>query len=215
MNYDIDGIHLDYIRYPGSHACYCEACRKRFTLATRQQIDEWPKAVLPETGVYSDQYVQWRSQQITRLVRLLHKRLREATPNIKLSAAVFGGYPACVTSIGQDWIAWAKAGYVDFICPMNYTEDANYFTGLLANQLALMPKGVAIYPGIGATATNSLLTPDGVVAQIYLARNLGASGWTIFDYSLDISETVLPALGAGVGKSKAQPPHVSSRLIED
>ena len=206
-NYDVDGIHLDYIRYPGSHACYCEKCRERFILTTRQQIDEWPKAVLPETGVYSDTYIQWRSQQITRLVRLLHKRLREADPNIKLSVAIFGGYPACVASIGQDWITWAKAGYVDFVCPMNYTEDTNYFTELLANQLALMPKGVAIYPGIGATATNSLLTPDAVIAQIYLSRSLGASGWTIFDYSLDISETVLPALGAGVGKSKVQPAH--------
>ena len=39
-----------------------------------------------------------------------------------------------------------------------------------------MPKGVAIYPGIGATATNSLLTPDAVVEQIYLSRSLGASG---------------------------------------
>ena len=214
-NYDVDGIHLDYIRYPGSHACYCEECRKRFILATRQQIDEWPKAVLPETGVYSDTYIQWRSQQITRLVRLLHKRLREVNPDIKLSTAVFGGYPACVTSIGQDWIAWAKAGYVDFVCPMNYTEDTNYFTELLANQLALMPKGVPIYPGIGATATNSLLTPDAVVEQIYRSRALGASGWTIFDYSLDISETVLPALEMGVAKSKAHPPHVSSRLNQD
>ena len=214
-NYDVDGIHLDYIRYPGSHACYCEKCRERFTLTTRQQIDEWPKAVLPETGVYSGRYIQWRSQQITRLVRLLHKRLREVNPDLKLSTAVFGGYPACVTSIGQDWIAWAKAGYVDFVCPMNYTEDTNYFTELLANQLALMPKGVAIYPGIGATATNSLLTPDAVVEQIYLSRSLGASGWTIFDYSLDISETVLPALRIGVTKSKAQSPHVSSRLNQD
>ena len=206
-NYDIDGIHLDYIRYPGSHACYCEECRKRFTLATRQQIDEWPAAVLPKSGIYSDTYIEWRSQQITRLVRLLHKRLREANPDLKLSAAVFGGYPACVTSIGQDWIAWTQAGYVDFVCPMNYTEDANYFTVLLANQLALMPKGVAIYPGIGATATNSLLTPDAVVEQIYRSRALGASGWTIFDYSLDISETVLPALGIGIGKRKATAPH--------
>ena len=138
---------------------------------------------------------------------MLHKRLREANPDIKLSAAVFGGYPACVTSIGQDWIAWAKAGYVDFVCPMNYTEDTNYFTELFVNQLALMPKEVAIYPGIGATATNSLLTPDAVVEQIYLSRSLGASGWTIFDYSLDISETVLPALEMGVGKRKANPSH--------
>ena len=206
-NYDVDGIHLDYIRYPGSHACYCEECRKRFTLATRQQIDEWPAAVLPGTGTYSDEYIEWRTQQITRLVRMLHKRLREANPDIKLSAAVFGGYPACVTSIGQDWIAWAKAGYVDFVCPMNYTEDTNYFTKLFVNQLALMPKEVAIYPGIGATATNSLLTSDAVVEQIYLTRSLGASGWTIFDYSLDISETVLPALEMGVGKRKANPSH--------
>ena len=206
-NYDVDGIHLDYIRYPGSHACYCEECRKRFTLATRQQIDEWPNAVLPKTGKYGDKYIEWRSQQITRLVRLLHKRLEETNPDIKLSTAVFGSYPACVTSIGQDWIAWAKAGYVDFVCPMNYTEDTNYFTELLADQLALMPKGVAIYPGIGATATNSLLTPDAVVEQIYLSRFFGASGWTIFDYSLDISETVLPALKMGVTKSKAQPSH--------
>ena len=211
-NYDVDGIHLDYIRYPGSHACYCEECRKRFVLATRQQIDDWPAAVLPNTGKYGDHYIEWRSQQITRLVRLLHKRLGEADPNIKLSVAVFGGYPACVTSIGQDWIAWAKAGYVDFVCPMNYTEDTDYFTQLLVDQLALMPKDVAIYPGIGATATNSLLTPDAVVEQVYLSRSLGASGWTIFDYSLDISETVLPALGMGVAKSKAQPPHISPRL---
>ena len=214
-NYDVDGIHLDYIRYPGSHACYCEECRKRFTLATRQQIDEWPAAVLPGTGTYSDEYIEWRTQQITRLVRMLHKRLREANPDIKLSTAVFGGYPACVTSIGQDWIAWAKAGYIDFVCPMNYTEDMNYFTELFVNQLALMPKEVAIYPGIGATATNSLLTPDAVVEQIYLSRSLGASGWTIFDYSLDISETVLPALGMGVGKRKANPSHVFPRLNQD
>ena len=206
-NYDVDGIHLDYIRYPGSHACYCDGCRERFVLATRLRIDEWPAAVLPKTGAHSEKYTEWRTQQITRLLRLLHKRLREADPGIKISTAVFGAYPACVTSIGQDWIAWAKAGYVDFVCPMNYTEETDYFTQLLVNQLARMPKSVAIYPGIGATASNSLLTPDAVVEQIYLSRNLGASGWTIFDYSLDISETVLPALTMGVTKRKSKPAH--------
>ena len=206
-NYDVDGIHLDYIRYPGSHACYCKGCRERFVRATRLQIDEWPAAVLPKTGTHSEKYIEWRTQQITRLVRMLHKRLREADPKIKISAAVFGWYPGCITTIGQDWIAWAKSGYLDFVCPMNYTEDSNYFTELLTNQIALMPKSVPIYPGIGATASNSLLTPDAVVEQIYVSRNLGASGWTIFDYSLDISETVLPALAIGIAKHKAKTAH--------
>ena len=90
---------------------------------------------------------------------------------------------------------------------MNYTEDTKYFTNLLEKQLALMPKEVAIYPGIGATASNSLLTPDAVIGQIHLARFLGASGWTIFDYSVNISDTILPAIQMGVGKQKAEPPH--------
>ena len=228
-NYDVDGVQLDYIRYPGAHACYCEECRKRFVLATKTQIDEWPASVLPkgisvgETsrsqkavgepsrspffGKHSSAYTEWRVQQINRLVRLLHKRARELKPDIKISAAVFGGYPACVTSIGQDWVSWAKAGYLDFVCPMNYTEDTTDFTDLLENQLSRLPKGFTIYPGIGATATNSLLTADAVVGQIYLARFLGAAGWTIFDYSVDISDTVLPAIGMGIGAQPAQPAH--------
>lgn len=206
-NYDVDGIHLDYIRYPGSQACFCQECRKRFILATRLDIQEWPSSVLPRNGQHAKAYTEWRAQQITRLVRLIHQRTRQIKPNIKISAAVFGGYPSCVTSIGQDWIAWAKAGYIDFVCPMNYTEDNKYFTDLLEKQLALMPKDVAIYPGIGATASNSLLTPDAVIGQIHLTRFLGASGWTIFDYSSNISDTVLPAIQMGVGKNKAIPVH--------
>lgn len=207
QNYDVDGIHLDYIRYPGSRACFCQECKKRFTLATRQVIKDFPASVLPKSGEHGQAYIDWRAQQITRLVRLIHKRAKAIRPDIKISTAVFGAYPSCVTSIGQDWIAWAKAGYVDFVCPMNYTEDDKYFTDLLENQLARMPKDVAIYPGIGATASNSLLTSDAVVGQIHLARFLGASGWTIFDYSANISNTVLPAIQMGVGKQKATPPH--------
>lgn len=206
-NYDVDGIHLDYIRYPGSHACFCAECKKRFTLATRQVIKDFPASVLPKSGEHAQAYIDWRAQQITRLVRLIHKRAKDIRPDIKISTAVFGGYPSCVTSIGQDWIAWAKEGYVDFVCPMNYTEDSKYFTDLLENQLALMPKDVAIYPGIGATASNSLLTADAVVGQIHLSRFLGASGWTIFDYTENISDTILPAIQLGVGKQKAIPPH--------
>ncbi len=207
QNYKVDGIHLDYIRYPGSHACYCTECRDRFTLTSKQKIQAWPAAVLPGVGKHSIAYTEWRVQQINRLVRLIHKRVRAIRPEVKISAAVFGGYPSCVTSIGQDWIAWAKAGYIDFVCPMNYTEDDTYFTDLLENQLALMPKGVAIYPGIGATSSNSLLTADAVIGQIHLARFIGASGWAIFDYSSNISNTILPAIQMGVGRLKSTPPH--------
>ena len=36
-----------------------------------KKLRKWPAAVLPQTGMYSDTYIEWRTQQITRLVRLL------------------------------------------------------------------------------------------------------------------------------------------------
>ena len=47
-NYKVDGIHLDYIRYPGSHACYCTECRDRFILASKLKIQEWQLMYYPE-----------------------------------------------------------------------------------------------------------------------------------------------------------------------
>jgi hypothetical protein len=29
-NYDVAGLHLDYIRYPGKDYCFCAGCRQRF-----------------------------------------------------------------------------------------------------------------------------------------------------------------------------------------
>ena len=36
-NYDVDGIHFDYIRYPASDHCYCDGCRTRFEPTPKMQ----------------------------------------------------------------------------------------------------------------------------------------------------------------------------------
>ncbi len=204
--YDIDGIHFDYIRYPEQDGCYCDGCRTRFTLATGNKIKNWPADVL-NPGPLRGAYLEWRVEQITRLVRLVHERARPLRPGLKISAAVFGGYPACVQDVGQDWVAWAKAGYVDFLCPMDYTEDDQNFTRLVKRQLELTDKRIPLYPGIGVTASNSVLTPDRVLGQVYLARDAGASGFTLFDYTSSIAGSVIPAFSMSAGATKAEPVH--------
>ena len=44
-SYAVDGIHLDYIRYPGTNACFCAGCRSRFESATGQAVRKWPRDV--------------------------------------------------------------------------------------------------------------------------------------------------------------------------
>ncbi len=46
-DYDVDGIHLDYIRYPDGEHCFCAGCRERFEKNLGQPVASWPKDVLP------------------------------------------------------------------------------------------------------------------------------------------------------------------------
>ena len=204
--YDIDGIHFDYIRYPSPDGCYCDNCQRAFSRSTNQKVKHWPTDVL-KTGAMREKFIAWRADQITILVKVVSERAKLIRPNLKVSAAVFNDYPYCVQSIGQDWVKWAKLGYVDFLCPMNYTADDAHFSQMVQNHKNILPRGFPIYPGIGATSSVFSLPVDQVAAQIHLTRQFGTAGFTIFDYSKDTSTILIPAISKGIGTHRAKIPH--------
>ena len=203
--YDVDGLHFDYIRYPDGDHCYCDGCRERFEAASGKKVKNWPADCY--RGSRRSEYRDWRCAQITKLVATVSKRAKAIRKDIKISAAVFSSYPACRDSIGQDWVHWAKSGYVDFLCPMDYTESDLGFQALIKNQHRLLGVSVPIYPGIGASATNIALSPARVVGQVHYARKLGAGGFTIFNLGSKGSDAIVEGFGLGAGKQKATPPH--------
>jgi uncharacterized lipoprotein YddW (UPF0748 family) len=178
--YPVAGVHCDYIRYPDSSSCYCDGCRARFEKESGKKVEHWPKDC--HSGPRKEEYNDWRCRQITALVAALHDEAKTIRPEIKISAAVYGAYPDCRKSVAQDWPAWVKAGYLDFICPMDYTDKNEYFESLVKNQLKLVDKKIPVYPGIGATSSHSTLTADRVQKQIRIARELGAAGFSIFNF---------------------------------
>jgi uncharacterized lipoprotein YddW (UPF0748 family) len=202
--YSVDGLHFDYIRYPDRDKCYCDGCRHRFESDTHQQVKNWPEDCY--SGDLRERYAQWRCDQITRLVKAVHDEAKQIRPGLKISAAVFSSYPSCRESVAQDWPEWIKAGYLDFVCPMDYTQSDLDFIGLVRNQQKLIEGRIPIYPGIGQFR----LSADRTVGQIHQARELGADGFTIFDLSRGSAASAVPAIGAGAGKQKAEPPHRAS-----
>jgi uncharacterized lipoprotein YddW (UPF0748 family) len=203
--YDVDGLHFDYIRYPDGDSCYCDGCRKRFEAESGKKVTDWPAECY--RGARREEYRTWRCQQITRLVEAVRREGKKLKPRLKVSAAVFGAYPACRESVGQDWVAWVKAGYLDFMCPMDYTESDLAFSALVSNQLKQTSGRIPMYPGIGATASRSALSPDRVVGQIHEARSAGAAGFTIFNLDRGTIGEIVPAVGLGAGSKRAVPPH--------
>ncbi len=193
--YPIEGIHLDYIRYPDSRSCYCTGCRERFEQKTGKRISKWPRDV--RQGSKAKLFNIWRCRQITALVSSARKAIDTIRPGTKLSAAVFGKYPSCREAVAQDWPIWLQRGYVDFVMPMNYFSDNKRFMQMTLSQMKLPAVANAIVPGIGVTSKDCRLDAAQTVEQIRILRDLNARGFVLFDLNTTLEKEILPVLGAG------------------
>lgn len=131
--YDLDGIHLDYFRFPDptiADACYCKDCRKAFSKAYG-----FDPLFLDPVGDF-EKYQKWvtfRADSLSRFAASLVSSIRKIHPGILLSCAVkpFGfpllGYPGFL----QDWPRWGKEKIFDFLVPMTYSSRPKEFEGLL------------------------------------------------------------------------------------
>lgn len=200
--YPVTGVHFDYIRYDGPDYCYCDKCRVNFERDARVQVANWPKDALKD-GPHYERFQDWRREQITRVVREVHRRAHEARPEIVVSAAVFSNWPSSRTSIGQDAAAWAREGIIDLLLPMTYT-NSNESLAKLTDQHVVLNKGHAlIAEGIGAFSSHSQFSgPDQLIQQIETARQHGADGFCIFVYGASLRQGYLPALAEGSTKEK-------------
>ncbi|MDA0748358.1 MAG: hypothetical protein O2954_17715 [bacterium] len=68
---------------------------------------------------------------------------------LALSMAARADYFGSAFVEGQDWAQWARDGFMDFICPMNYDTDRKVHRERLSEQMSLIGKSVPIYDGIG------------------------------------------------------------------
>ncbi len=197
-DYDVDGIHFDYIRYPDREACFCAGCRERFETEANVKITDWPDEVL--TGESAPRFADWRREQITRLVRTVSQEAHALKPKLKVSAAVWGGWANARQSIGQDAQAWIDAGYLDFVCPMNYESEDEAFAGWTRKQVEAINRKTPLYIGIGAYRLSG---PEQLARQIQLSRELGADGFILFQLNEKLATQFLPPLRLG---TTAAPP---------
>jgi uncharacterized lipoprotein YddW (UPF0748 family) len=117
-------------------------------------------------------------------------------PKIKISAAVFRNWSQDRDGVGQDWKLWCERGWLDFVCPMDYTESPRQFDTWVAQQ-KIWAGQTPLYPGIGVSSSTSRLPADRVIEQIEFARRHGTHGFTLFNYGAAESEELLPLLHLG------------------
>ncbi|MBI5687753.1 MAG: family 10 glycosylhydrolase [Verrucomicrobia bacterium] len=195
-DYDVDGIHFDYIRYPGGDHCFCPGCRERFGKAAGVEIKNWPQDALGK-GPFRQQWLDFRRSNITAVVKAVSEQARVAKPKIKISAAVFRNWATDRDGVGQDWKLWCDNGWLDFVCPMDYTESDRQFDSWIALQKDWAGK-VPVYPGIGVSSSGSRLGADRTIGQIAITRRHDTRGFIIFNYGVTEAKDLVPMLGLGI-----------------
>lgn len=151
--YDIDGIHLDYVRWNEyTNSTRSMKFAKMFSenrmldgMITQEQIDELnsnqagrylydvehPYSAGVPSGFSS--WEDWWRWSVTEFVRTLHDSIQSVKPWVRLSAAVLGKYNwsgwQAYGTVYQDAALWFNKGYVDQLTPMHYhwlTPDGFY-----------------------------------------------------------------------------------------
>lgn len=175
----VDGVHFDYIRYTGMEGCFCNECRSRFEEA-HGKVSNWPAGVRKDAALQR-KWSDFRRDSISSVVKAVAERLHKEKPGVSVSAAVFQMQETCPDTVGQDWPAWCRNGWLDFVCPMDYTQSAPIFRGRVKSQME-SAAGVKLYPGIGLSCWRN----DGedvrrLCEQIEVVRGLGLEGYTVFE----------------------------------
>jgi uncharacterized lipoprotein YddW (UPF0748 family) len=183
----LDGLHLDYIRYPdvlpfspgsrfgvGLDLGHGEATRRRF----REETGLEPPRP-PEQLANAERWDAWRRDRVTALVRGIAEAARAVRPELAMSAAVWAEADRAYLASGQDWRRWLEEDLLDFAVPMAYTLDGRLF-GYQVDALSGSSLGPRTWIGIGAWLFAK--RPEGAVAQVDRVRAAAAPGLVLFSW---------------------------------
>lgn len=198
--YPLDGIHLDYIRYPGPDMGYHPRVREEFM--ARHGAD--PLKLAPESPL-RPAWDDWRRQQVTNVVRRAAAAARLARPGILVSAAVFPDLAEAVRLRYQDWPRWVLEKDVDFVTPMAYSASTPEVEALLLAGWQAAP-APTVFPGLGAYKFGADARSFVAQVEAVLAHNPG--GIMVYSYqALQEMPGALRLLAAGpFAGSPASPP---------
>lgn len=167
-NYDLDGLLLDYFRYPVADSGYNQYAIERYN-------SEFGLSGQPAPD--DAQFQQWRRRQLSDWLRVIYAEVMDVRPGLKLLAAVSQDGDHAFAAHYQDWTAWLAEKTLDGFLPMNYTTDNLVFAA--RSGAANLAKGDRhCYMGQG-----SYLNPkENTSVQLETARLEGSEGLATYSY---------------------------------
>ena len=170
--YDVDGIHLDYIRYPEESVAWKDQATYR-KYGNGKRLGDW------------------RRENVSRVVQAVHDAVKSVRPWVKLSCSPVGkradlprqssyGWNAR-EAVYQDAAQWLQQGQMDVLFPMMYFDGKHFYP--FAQDWTEQSGGRPVVPGLGIY----FLSPrekdwslSVIARQMHFARQLNMGGTAFF-----------------------------------
>lgn len=184
-NYPVQGIHLDYIRFPGRDFDYHPQVRRlfrktylldplEFKIEKEAFVDKYS---LVGYELYYDRWTRFLRDGLSDFVKVLSQKIRRRSGDIIISAAVKADLTEAHLRFYQAWDRWLKEGWIDWAIPMNYTGNNVEFLNRIRRMLnsGLMNRlliGISLYNQSEAAA----------IEKIKAVNDLSMNGYVLFSY---------------------------------
>jgi len=172
-----DGIHLDYLRYPGRGFIFSKYLRTQFM--KRYYLD--PIHLFKGFN----QHISWQKlygnfllNELNNFVENLRIELNNINNKSMLSVAVKPDMERAKTEYYQDWLNWLQKGDCDYVLMMNYSPDDYEFIRNLDNAARTKLKD-KIVCGIGAY----YLDQKQLEQRMVLVQKSGLKGYALFSFT--------------------------------
>ena len=172
-NYNVDGIHFDYIRYPDRSSKYGYSHDSTSARRFKSQ----------KSNPLKLNWEDWQREQITIFIAESYNLITSIKPWIKVSAAVIGKYNTTgwngYNAVYQDARRWSELGKIDMIIPMIYTDRNKRGLEFLTTIEEWKEKFTVdrpVIPGIGVYR----LPLEEILKEIDDVRKIGAPGCVLF-----------------------------------
>lgn len=145
--YDIDGLHLDYIRFLSD-----ELDRSKLYPGDARSLSLYARMVGDRATIGQlnrTKYREWIRDRITTLVERIGEEALEDHDDVVYSAAVWRRPDLAKNQYLQDAQRWVNEGMVDLVMPMVYTDNDAQYTGDLDAWYSVVNRQ-RVVPGIGA-----------------------------------------------------------------
>jgi uncharacterized lipoprotein YddW (UPF0748 family) len=185
--YNVDGLHLDYIRYTDANASIGSNPWGYNPVTVARFLRLNNRTTTPGPG--DSTWLQFRRDQVSALVRKLCLHAWQLRPSITLSAATiaYGSAPTsnspaawrerdAYARVLQDWRSWLEEGILDLAIPMVYRDQTNATRASEWLAWTSWTRDNQFNRHAAAGLGNYLNRFEGTLTQIPAARTTNASG---------------------------------------